>query len=120
MERDVDKRIVTQGRRSLVPACSVIADESSVVVKLEMPGVGREGLEIRVEGNALTIDGRRGDDEPRGNWLLKERRRMDYRKAFTLDDTIDRDGISAECKDGILTLTMKVKEAAKPRRIAIS
>jgi len=116
----MDRKMTNLDRRAVVPACSIAEDEGSVVARLEMPGVSREGLEIKVEGNSLTIDGRRSDEEPRGNWLLRERRHLDFRKAFTIDETIDRDGISAECVDGILTLTLKIKEAAKPRHIEIS
>lgn len=106
--------------RIVVPACQIAEDEGQVFVKLEMPGVAKEGLDVQIEGNALTITGKRSDEEPRGKWLLRERRLADYRKVFTIDETIDRDGISAGLADGVLTLGLKVKEAAKPRRIEIA
>ncbi|MDA8411801.1 MAG: Hsp20/alpha crystallin family protein [Treponema sp.] len=115
----MDKVTTQNERRFTVPACRITEDESEVLAEMEMPGVQREGLDIKVDGNALTIEGRRSDEEPRGKWLLRERSRRDYRKIFTVDESIDRDGISAELVDGILKLRLKVKEAAKPKRIAI-
>ena len=115
----MDKAITQSDRRFMVPACHITEDESEVLVDMEMPGVAREGLDIKVDGSMLAIEGKRSDEAPRGKWLLRERRRLDYRKEFTIDESIDRDGISAELADGVLKLRLKVKEAAKPKRIAI-
>ncbi|HUX39069.1 MAG TPA: Hsp20/alpha crystallin family protein [Rectinemataceae bacterium] len=115
----MDKAMTRTDRRFVVPACHITEDEAEVLVGIEMPGVSREGLDIKVDGNTLTIDGTRSDEEPQGKWLLRERRRLDYRKVFTIDESIDREGISAELAEGVLNLRLKVKEAAKPRRIAI-
>ena len=115
----MNKAVTQSDRRFVVPACHIVEDEAEVLVNVEMPGVSREGLDIKVDGNTLAIDGRRSDEEPQGRWLLRERRRLDYRKVFTIDDSIDREGISAELAEGVLNLRLKVKEAAKPRRIAI-
>lgn len=106
-------------RGTISPLVRVLEDEDEVVVRLEMPGVARDGLEIKVDGPTLAIEGRRSDEVPGGKFLLRERRREDYRKTFSIDESIDRDGISADLADGILTLRLKVKEAAKPRRIAV-
>lgn len=106
--------------RAIVPTCSIAEDSGIVTVKLEMPGVAKEGLEVRVEGNELAISGERGKDSPRGRYLIRERRSDSYRKLFTLDDTIAHDEVDASLADGILTLRLKVKEAAKPRRIEIA
>jgi len=115
----MDKVNAQNERRFTVPSCHITEDESEVLAEMEMPGVQREGLEIKVDGSALTIEGKRSDEEPKGKWLLRERSRRDYRKIFTIDESIDRDGISAELVDGILRLRLKVKEAAKPKRITI-
>lgn len=106
--------------RPLVPAIRIMEDEGEVVAWLEMPGVTREGLDIKIDGSTLTIEGRRSDETPRGLFLLRERRHAPYRKAFTIDESIDRDHISAELADGILQLRLKVREAAKPRKISVA
>jgi len=106
--------------RSAIPACSISEDAGLVTVKVEMPGVPKEALEIRIEGNELSVSGSRRAEAPRGRYILKERRAEAFKKHFTLDDTISRDEVDAALADGILTLKLKVKEAAKPRRIEIN
>jgi len=105
--------------KAVVPACSISEEEGLVVVKAELPGVGKDGLEIKIEGNTLAIEGSREAEAPTGAYLLRERRTGPYRKSFTIDDSIDRDRVEAELSEGMLTLKLHVKEAAKPRRITI-
>lgn len=107
------------GRPTRVPVCSVSEDSGEVTVKLEMPGVAKEGLEVRIEGNELEILGERKEAALKGRYLVRERRAEAYRKSFTLDDTIARDKVDAALVDGVLTLRLQVREAAKPRRIEI-
>jgi HSP20 family protein len=119
-EEAMEKRKDAEGGKSIVPACSIAEDSGVVAVKIEMPGVPKEGLAVRIEGNSLYVEGRRSSDAPRGTFLVKERRRGDYAKIFTLDETIDREKVEAEFCDGILNLRLHIKDAAKPRRIAIA
>lgn len=116
----MEKRSYADSGRTIVPTCSISEDSGFVTVKVEMPGVPKEGLEVRVEGNELSIAGERRADGRTGRYLLRERRVGSYRKVFTLDDTIDHDKVEASIVDGILTLKLQVKEAAKPRRIEIA
>jgi HSP20 family protein len=109
----------SEDRRSLVPASRVIEDNGKVQVRLEMPGVAKGDLEIRVEGSELTVIGKRQDQATHGTWLLRERRRGDFHKTFSADVSIDLDKIEAQLANGILTLTLPIREAAKPRRIEI-
>ncbi len=106
--------------RYRIPATAISVDEDVATVKVEMPGVPKDGLEIRIDGNELAISGSRKEEEFPGTYLLRERSGEPFRKLLTLDDSIDRDRIEAELKDGILTLKLRVKEAAKPRRIEIA
>jgi HSP20 family protein len=115
----MDKQL-TYDRGAIVPACSIAEDSGIVTVKLEMPGVSKEGIELRIEGNSLSVEGRREADALKGRYLVRERRSGAYRKVFTLDETIDREKIDAELAYGILRVKLHVKEAAKPRRIAIA
>lgn len=101
------------------PACSVCEDGDNVVVTLEMPGVDKSGLTVRIEGNELTIAGEVKDAETKGRYLLRERNRGSFRKHFTVDESIDREAVDATLADGILTLKLRIKEAAKPRQVEI-
>jgi HSP20 family protein len=116
----MDTSVERNDKRSMVPPVRIMEDEGEVLAQLEMPGVSKDGLEIRVEGNTLTIAGRRSDETPKGRFLVRERPHEEYRKAFTIDDSVDRESISADLTDGVLTLRLGVKEAAKPRRISVS
>lgn len=115
----MDTSMKRSERRMMVPPVRIMEDESEVLAQLEMPGVAKEGLEIKIDGNTLTIDGKRSDEVPSARYLVRERRHDDYHKAFTIDESVDRDGIQADLADGVLTLRLKVKEAAKPRKIAV-
>ena len=106
-------------RRILVPATRVSEQDGSVVVWMELPGVGQGDLDIRVEGRQLTISGKRQEPATRGTWLLRERPWGDFQKTFTVDASIDLDKIDAQLNQGILALTLPTKEAAKPKRIEI-
>jgi len=107
-------------RRTLVPSCSVREDGGRVRISLEVPGVGKDDIEIKVEKNELIVKGRSDEGMPQGSYLIRERARGDYEKVFTLDETIDRERVDAELKNGVLSLTLLLKEAAKPRRIEIA
>jgi len=93
---------------------------------LEMPGVRKEDLEIRIENNEMRIVGRRQEtaardagaqDGPR--YLVRERRPGDFAAAYTLDETVDQGRIDAALDKGILTVTLELKEAVKPRSIKV-
>lgn len=116
----MDNAIANGDARTLVPACSICEDSGLVTVLVEMPGVEKGGLEVSVDGNLLTIAGRREEERKGGSYLVRERRSGNFRKTFTIDETIDRDKIEAELNNGILQLKLHIKEAAKPKRIAIA
>lgn len=115
---DDTKRL--EAERYIVPPCSIDSDEGTVTVTLELPGVEKDAVEIKIDGNELAITGRRAAAPAEGTYLLRERRRGDYRKIFTIDDSISREEVDAALADGLLTLTLHLKEAAKPRRIEIA
>jgi HSP20 family protein len=85
-----------------------------------MPGVNKEGLEISVENNELTITGRRDLAQIEGTLIHRESRTEDFRRVFELDPSIDTSKISARIDQGFLTLTLPKAEQVKPRKIAVS
>jgi len=101
------------------PECSIVEEDGKVRLRVEMPGVTRDGIEVSVEKNELCIVGKDSRKEAEGKYLIRERRRGEYRKRFIIDETIDREKIEAVMVDGVLTLTLAVKEAAKPRKVEI-
>jgi len=93
--------------------------DGNIVLRLEMPGVVRENLDIDVDASELSIVGRRPDVRGEGEFLVKERPRGSFRQVYTLDDTIDPSKIDAVLEGGILTVTLHRKAADKPRKIAV-
>jgi len=115
---ELEKKVETQ-KPVVQPECSIAEEDGKVRLRVEMPGVVRDGIEVSVEKNELSIVGRDHRKEAEGTYLLRERRRGEFRKRFIIDETIDRDRIEASMADGVLTLTLAVKEAAKPRKVEI-
>ena len=106
-------------RRQIRPLYSIFEEKGVVTVTMEMPGVSKENLSISVENKELRVVGKRTDEEMEGTFLVRERRFGDFANVFTLDDTIDQNNINASLEDGVLTLTLHLKEEVKPKRIEI-
>src|SRR5215467_180717 len=89
-------------------------------LEIEMPGVKKDGLEISVENNELTIIGRRSLPATEGTLIHRESRPENFRRVFELDPSIDANKISAKIDQGLVTLTLPKAEHVKPRKIAVS
>ncbi|MEY2491922.1 MAG: hypothetical protein QOH24_873 [Verrucomicrobiota bacterium] len=111
-----------QGRTEqfVTPIASVIEDGDYYVLKVEMPGVNKEGLEISVENNELSIIGRRTLPAIEGTMIHRESRPENFRRGFELDPSIDTAKIGARIEQGILTLTLPKAEKVKPRKITVN
>ena len=87
-------------------------------VVLEMPGVRREDLMVKVENNELQIVGTRVPVE-NAKYLLRERQYGSFMQSYTLDQTVDPSKVVAALEKGVLTLTLELKEHVKPRTIPV-
>jgi HSP20 family protein len=103
----------------VAPEVNIFETKDGYVVEAEMAGVNKDGLEITVEDNELTIVGHRSSDSVNGQPLFRERRLADYRRSFELDPAIDTSKISAKIDQGILTVTLPKSEKVKPRKITV-
>ena len=104
----------------VAPVSSVIEDGDGYMLQVEMPGVNKEGLEISVENNELTILGRRSLPTMDGTLIHRESRPENFRRTFELDPSIDPGKISAKIEQGVVTLTLPKAEQVKPRKITVS
>lgn len=104
----------------MAPVASVIEGGDVYMLNVEMPGVNKEGLEISVENNELTIIGRRSLSQIEGTLIHRESRPENFRRVFELDPSIDMSKISARIDQGVLTLTLPKAEQVKPRTITVS
>ena len=114
-----DRNLEVRRARPIRPASYCAEQEGRFILELDMPGVTRENLELHVEEGQLRITGRRADRQESGTYLLRERPRGDYETAYTLDETIDTQKIDAKLAEGVLVVTLNLKEAVKPRRIQV-
>jgi HSP20 family protein len=108
-----------RGEQFMMAAASVKEDGDSYLLQVEMPGVNKEGLDISVENNELTITGRRSLPAVEGTLIHRESRSENFRRAFELDPSIDTSKISAKIEQGVLTLTLPKAEQVKPRKITV-
>jgi len=117
-----ENRSVDQPRSGqfITPTASVVEGDDAYILNVEMPGVDKEGLEISVENNELTIMGRRSLPQIEGTLIHRESRSENFRRVFELDPSIDTSKISAHTDQGMLTLTLPKAEQVKPRKITVS
>lgn len=101
------------------PEVNIFETKDGYTLEAEMPGVNKQGLEITLEGNEITIVGHRQVEPLKGEALLNESRPVGFRRVFQLDPAIDTGKISARMDQGILTLTLPKSEQVKPRKIKV-
>jgi HSP20 family protein len=107
--------------RTFVPTADIYEDRDSLKVILEMPGVEKGNVDVRVEDGVLSVEGRLDLAKYRGlQPLYTEYNIGNYARSFRLSNAIDQDKIGAELKDGVLSLTLPKAEKAKPRTIQVS
>jgi HSP20 family protein len=105
-----------------VPPVDIYEDEHNVTLKLEVPGVSEQDLDIRVENNTLTVRGERRfeKEEKEENFHRIERRYGSFSRSFTLPNTVDSDRVQASYVNGVLSVQIAKKAEAKPKQIKVS
>jgi len=106
---------------STIPAVDIYEDAQRLVLKLEIPGIPQEDLDIRVENQTLTVKGERKfeAEEKEENFHRIERRFGSFVRSFTLPQTVDVDSIQANYENGVLKLSISKKAEAKPKQIKV-
>lgn len=108
-------------QRAVRPAVDVFEDASGITLLADMPGVPKDLLELKVEGEALLIEGGVSPRTPDGlEAIYAEVRVPRYRRSFTLSRELDTTRIEANLKDGVLSLRIPKQAHAQPRRIAVT
>lgn len=104
--------------RYITPPVDIYETTNGLVVQADLPGVAKEGLDVRVENNLLTIRGEAAHVAP-GDPIYREYGLVNFFRQFELNDRVDQSKISAELKHGVLTLSLPKAEEAKPRKIEV-
>ena len=104
-----------------VPKVDILENSEAFVFRFELPGVNADDVEISVEKDRLLVKGKKAKAESQEgeSYHMSERSYGEFERSFRFESAIDADAVSAESKDGILTLRVQKAEEAKPRRIEV-
>ena len=122
-----EKRELEKKQESTVPArfylpnTDIFETDQALSLIVEMPGVDKNKVDVRVEDGVLTIEGRLDFSKYEGMQpVYTEYNVGHYRRSFSLSNKVDQTKIRAEMKDGVLTLVLPKPEEVKPRRISVN
>lgn len=102
------------------PRVNITETKDGYLLEAEMPGVTKDNLDIALEGNELTVTGRRSPLPSGLELIYRESNNRDFRRAFVLDPTINGSKIEARMENGVLKLHLPKAEEVKPRRINVT
>jgi HSP20 family protein len=120
---DAVNRMLTepQANRPWSPAVDIYETENELVLKADLPEVDAKDVDVRVENLTLTISGERKFESEKSEkgFHRIERSYGNFTRSFTVPSTFDTSNVGAAFKNGVLTIKLPKKEAAKPRQIKI-
>jgi HSP20 family protein len=106
---------------AFVPPVDIYEDEHKIVLKLEVPGLKQEDLDIQLENNTLTVKGERKfeKEEKEENFHRIERRYGSFFRSFTVPNTVNPEGVKASYDAGVLRVELEKRAEAKPKQIKV-
>ena len=104
--------------RYLTPSVDIYESPEALTVVADLPGVPKDGVDVRVENSVLTIKGRT-TLEPPVDWAIQEFSLQSYFRQFELGEQIEQEEIGAQLRNGVLTVTLPKKKKAAPRKVAV-
>ena len=106
---------------SFVPPVDIYEDDQKIMLKLEVPGMKLEDFDVQIENNTLTIRGERKfeKEEKEENFHRIERRYGSFFRSFALPNTVDPSKVDANYDAGVLRISLKKREEAKPKQIKV-
>lgn len=121
---DAVTRMMSEPRanRPWSPAVDIFETEDALKLKADVPDVNIEDIDVRVENQTLSIRGHRKfekDESIKGHHRI-ERSYGEFVRSFAVPSTVDTEKVAADYKNGVLTITLPKKEAAKPRQVKVA
>jgi HSP20 family protein len=109
------------GQGVWAPPVDILERGSEVILKVDLPEVNQNEIDIRAEENTLTIQGERRfvKESPEENYVQVERPYGTFRRTFSIPRTIDQEGIRASYKDGVLRVVLPRKQEIQPKQIVV-
>jgi len=103
------------------PSVDIREEDKDYRMEVEIPGLSEKDIELKVKENLLTLSTRKEEKkEEKGNgYLLRERKNREFRRSFVLQEDVEREGITASFKNGLLNITLPKKEKARPKMIEV-
>ena len=103
------------------PAVDVRETEKEYSMEIELPGLSEKDIEVKIEENLLTLASKKEEkkEEKKQGYLVRERRRAEFKRSFVLPEEINREKIKAEFKNGLLTVTLPKTPKAQPKLIDV-
>jgi len=108
-------------RGNWMPPVDILEKDGDMVLRCELPGMNEKDIDVRLEGNIITLKGEKrfegGSEDDRFHRV--ERFTGSFSRSFTLPDTMDTEKIHAEFKNGVLTVRIPQKPEVRPREIPV-
>jgi HSP20 family protein len=107
--------------RTKSPLVDIKENDSEYKMEVELPGLTDKDIEVMVEGNLLTLSSKKNEEkeEKKEDYVIRERRSVSFSRSFVLPENVNVDKISAEFKNGLLTVDVPKTEKAKPKMLEI-
>jgi HSP20 family protein len=121
--RDLDRVVqaVRPGNSPEKMPMDLYRDGDRYLLEADLPGIDPDSVDLDIDGQLLTIRAeRRIADAGEVQWITRERRNGDFVRQLNLGQGVDTENISARYDRGVLTVTIPVRESAKPRKIAVA
>ena len=109
-------------RENWVPSVDILEKDGNLILRAELPGMTEKQIELKLEGNTLTLKGERKmeNEDKKSNYHRVESFYGTFTRSFRLPDSVNSDKINAEYKNGVLTVTIPQKPEVRPREIPVS
>ena len=106
---------------SFAPPVDIYEDEHNITLKMEVPGIDEEDIDVRIENNTLTIRGERRfeKEEKEENFRRVERQYGSFTRSFTLPSSVETENIQASYDKGVLEIRLAKKAEARPKQIKV-
>jgi HSP20 family protein len=109
-------------RDSWIPSVDILEKDGNLILRAELPGMTEKQIELKLEGNTLTLRGERKmeNEDKKSSYHRVESFYGSFTRSFRLPDTVDLEKINADYKNGVLTVTISQKPEVKPREIPVT
>jgi HSP20 family protein len=104
------------------PPVDIYEGEHNITLKIDVPGIDEKDIDVRIEGNTLTVHGERKieKEEKEENFRRVERQYGQFTRSFTLPSSVDTGQVNANYDNGVLKITLAKKADAKPKQIKVN